>query len=69
VTQPNDPEPIDDLIARTLTSLRAAHADLTQLTAYQGGIAALVHTAKGTALLHDLRQEINYLNKLLPFKG
>jgi hypothetical protein len=69
VTQPNDSQPSADLIARTLNSVRAASEDLAQLTEYKDGIAALVHTASGTALLHDLRREIDVVNKLLPFKS
>lgn len=69
MTQPKDAQPSPELIERTLTSLRVAHEDLTELIAHHNGIAALVQTARGTALLHDLRLDINQLNKLLPFKG
>ncbi len=69
MTQPNDPQPTADLIERTLICVRAAYEDLAQLAGHEDGIGALVHTASGTALLHDLRREINRLNALLPFKG
>jgi hypothetical protein len=69
VTQSNAQQPSADLIGRTLNSLRAAYEDLAELTDTAGGINALVHTSHGTALLHDLRREIDRLNKLLPFKS
>jgi hypothetical protein len=69
VTEQTDSPPTAELIARTLTSMRAAHADLTELAGYRDGMAGLVNTSRGTALLHDLRREINQLNTLLPFKG
>jgi hypothetical protein len=69
VTQPNDPQPTAELMARTLTSMRAAYADLTELAQHRGGMAGLVNNSHGTALLHDLRREVDQLNKLLPFKG
>lgn len=68
MTQP-DPQTTAELIERTLASLRAASADLQELAEHQGGITALVQTARGTALIHDLRLELNQLNKLLPFKS
>lgn len=69
MTESNDTQTIADVVERTLASLRAASADLKELTEIQGGIAAVVQTARGTALIHDLRLELNQLNKLLPFKS
>lgn len=69
MTQESESTPSADQIDCTLTSVRAAYEALRQITADRGAITALVQTAKGTAVLHDLRQEINRLNKLLPFKG
>lgn len=69
MTQPNDTQSTADLIERTLESLRAASADLKELTEQGSGITALVQTARGTALIHDLRLELNQLNKLVPFKS
>ncbi|HEU4362792.1 MAG TPA: hypothetical protein VFR27_14990 [Mycobacterium sp.] len=65
----NDTQSTADLIERTLESLRTASADVEELIEHGGGIAALVQTAKGTALIHNLRLELNQLNKLLPFKS
>jgi hypothetical protein len=69
VTQPNAAQPTAELISRTLNSLRTAYENLAELTDTEGGINALVHTSHGTALLHDLRWEIDRLHKLLPFKS
>lgn len=69
MTQPNSQQSTAELIEQTLTSLRAACQDLTQLAEYHNGITTLVQTAKGTALIHDLRLQINQVNKLLPFKS
>lgn len=69
MTTPSNPHATADLIERTLVSLRAACADLKELTEHQGAITTMVQSAKGTALIHDLRLELNQLNKLLPFKS
>ena len=60
---------MNDLIARTLDSVRIAYEDLSELAEHAGGIQAVVQTARGTALIHDLRKQIDLINKLLPFKG
>ncbi|MBS9534773.1 hypothetical protein KIH27_14365 [Mycobacterium sp. M1] len=65
----NNPQAINDLMARTLESLRVAYEDLTELAEHKNGITAVVQTARGTALIHDLRKQIDLVNKLLPFKG
>lgn len=69
MTQESESTPTADQIERTLTAVRAAYEALRHIPSDQGAITALVQTAKGTAALHDLRQEINRLNTLLPFKG
>lgn len=69
MTHPNDTKSTADLIERTLESLRTASADLKELAERGSGISALVQTARGTALIHDLRLELNQVNKLLPFKS
>lgn len=69
MTQVKDAQPTTELIARTLDSVRAACEDLSELAGHQNGIAAVVQTAKGTALIHDLRKELDQLNKVLPFKS
>ncbi|MGH3564123.1 MAG: hypothetical protein ACRDTN_20675 [Mycobacterium sp.] len=69
VTQPNNPQTTRELIAQTVNSLRAVHADLAKLNETEDGLAVLAKTASGTALLHDLRLEIDRLHKLLPFKS
>ncbi len=61
--------PLAELIAQALTAMRATHEHLTELIQREGSLAALVQTAVGTALLRDLRQEVDHLDKLLPFKG
>lgn len=67
--QVKDTQATTELIARTLDSVRTACEDLTELAEYQNGIAAVVQTAKGTALIHDLRKQLDVLNKVLPFKS
>lgn len=69
MTQPNDTQSTTELIEHTLASLQAASEDLAKLAEAHGGISALVQNARGTALIHDLRLEINKINKLLPFKS
>ena len=65
----NNPAATNDLIARTLDSVRIACEDLTELSQYQDGIKSVVQTARGTALIHDLRKQLDVLNKLLPFRS
>lgn len=69
MTQVTDTPDTTDLIARTLDSVRAACEDLAELAEHKSGIAAVVQTAKGTALIHDLRKEMDRLNTVLPFKS
>jgi hypothetical protein len=69
VTQANDTQATGDLLARTLESVRAAHQDLAELVKHKDGIHAVAHTARGTALIHDLRKELDQLNKILPFNS
>lgn len=69
MTQANDTVATTDLIARTLESVRAAYQDISELAQHSDGIRSVVQTAKGTALIHDLRKELDLLNKILPFKG
>jgi hypothetical protein len=69
VTQANDTASTTDLLARTLESVRAAYADISELAQHQNGIHAVAQTARGTALIHDLRKELDQLNKILPFKS
>lgn len=69
MTQANDTQAITDLIARTLDSVRSAHDDISELAQHENGIRTVVQTAKGTALIHDLRKQLDELNKVLPFKG
>lgn len=65
----NDTAATNDLIARTLESVRIACEDLTELSQHKNGITAVVQTARGTALIHDLRKQLDVLNRLLPFKS
>lgn len=58
-----------DLLARTLESVRAASANIAELAEHHDGIYAVAQTARGTALIHDLRKELDQLNKVLPFKS
>lgn len=69
MTQAHDTVSTTDLLARTLESVRAAYHDITALTQHQDGIYAVAQTAKGTALIHDLRKQLDELNKVLPFKS
>lgn len=69
VTQATNTTATAELIARTLDSVRIACEDLSELAEHKNGITAVVQTAKGTALIHDLRKELDKLNKILPFKG
>lgn len=69
MTQAHDTVSTTDLLARTLESVRAAYDDITALTQHQDGIYAVAQTAKGTALIHDLRKQLDELNKVLPFKS
>ncbi|HEX7323228.1 MAG TPA: hypothetical protein VF299_09915 [Mycobacterium sp.] len=69
MTQPTNTQSTAELIAQTVNAIRAVHADLLKLNETEEGISILTRTASGTALLHDLRLEINQLYKLLPFKG
>ena len=68
VTQANDTQ-TTDLLARTLESVRAAYENIAELAQQKDGIHAVANTAKGTALIHDLRKELDQLNKILPFKS
>lgn len=73
VTYANDTatttESTTDLLARTLESVRVAHENIAELAQQQNGIYAVAQTAKGTALIHDLRKQLDQLNKILPFKS
>ncbi|ORW12706.1 hypothetical protein AWC16_05915 [Mycolicibacter longobardus] len=69
VTQANDTGSTTDLLARTLASVRAAYEDIAELARHQDGIYAVAQTARGTALIHDLRRQLDQLNKVLPFKS
>ncbi|MEO8814720.1 MAG: hypothetical protein ABI307_01850 [Mycobacterium sp.] len=69
MTPSNDAQATSELLARTLDSVRAAYEDLTELGKVEGGMNSLVQTARGTALIHDLRKELDVLNKRLPFRG
>lgn len=69
MTQANDTQATADLLARTLESVRAAYQDISELAKHRDGIHAVAHTARGTALIHDLRKELDQLNKVLPFKS
>lgn len=73
VTQANDTafttEDTADLLARTLESVRAAYENIAELAEHQNGIYAVAQTARGTALIHDLRKQLDQLNKILPFKS
>lgn len=69
VTQANDTQATTDLLARTLDSVRAASQDIAELAQQKTGIIAVAQTARGTALIHDLRKELDQLNKILPFKS
>ncbi|CAJ1500145.1 hypothetical protein MU0083_002358 [[Mycobacterium] kokjensenii] len=73
MTQVNDTvtvaESTADLLARTLDSVRAASENISALAEQQNGIYAVAQTARGTALIHDLRKELDRLNKVLPFKS
>lgn len=69
VTQVNDTQATTDLIAHTLESVRAAYQDISELAQHENGIRGVVQTARGTALIHDLRKELDQLNKVLPFKS
>jgi len=68
VTQANDTQ-TTDLLARTLESVRAAYENIAELAQQADGIRSVVQTARGTALIHDLRKELDQLNKILPFKS
>lgn len=69
MTQANDTVSTTDLLARTLESVRAAYQHIAELAHHQDGIYAVAQTARGTALIHDLRKELDQLNKILPFKS
>ncbi|WP_138985015.1 hypothetical protein [Mycolicibacter kumamotonensis] len=69
MTQANDTVSTTDLLARTLESVRAAYQHIAELAQHQDGIYAVAQTARGTALIHDLRKELDQLNKILPFKS
>lgn len=69
MTHANDTASTTDLLARTLESVRAANQDLAELAQHQNGIYAVAQSARGTALIHDLRKQIDELSKILPFKG
>lgn len=69
MTQANDTASTTDLLARTLESVRAAHDDIAELARHQNGIYAVAQTARGTALIHELRKQLDELNKILPFKS
>lgn len=69
VTQANDTASTTDLLARTLESVRVAHDNIAELAEQQNGIYAVAQTARGTALIHDLRKQLDQLNKILPFKS
>lgn len=69
VTQANDTASTTDLLARTLESVRVAHDNIAELAQQQNGIYAVAQTARGTALIHDLRKQLDQLNKILPFKS
>ncbi|MBS9532854.1 hypothetical protein KIH27_04540 [Mycobacterium sp. M1] len=58
-----------DLLDRAVTASRDVVARLTQHVEGGDGMTALEQSARGTALIHELRQHINELDKLLPFKG
>lgn len=58
-----------DLLARTLESVRAASENIAELAQHQKGIYAVAQTARGTALIHDLRKQLDQLDTLLPFKS
>lgn len=62
-------ESTTDLLARTLDSVRVAHDNIAELAQQQNGIYAVAQTARGTALIHDLRKQLDQLNKILPFKS
>ncbi|MGV0750011.1 hypothetical protein [Mycolicibacter minnesotensis] len=62
-------ESITDLLARTLESARVAYENIAELAQQQDGIYAVAQTARGTALIHDLRKQLDQLNKILPFKS
>lgn len=62
-------ESTTDLLARTLESVRAAYENIAELAQHQNGIYAVAQTARGTALIHDLRKQLDQLNKILPFKS
>lgn len=68
MTQANDTQ-TTDLLARTLESVRAAYENIAELAQQADGIRSVVQTARGTALIHDLRKELDQLNKILPFKS
>ncbi len=73
VTQANDTasttESTTDLLARTLESVRVAYENIAELAEHQNGIYAVAQSARGTALIHDLRKQLDQLNKILPFKS
>ena len=69
MTQANDTASTTDLLARTLESVRVAHDNIAELAEQQNGIYAVAQTARGTALIHDLRKQLDQLNKILPFKS
>ncbi|WP_234786516.1 MULTISPECIES: hypothetical protein [Mycolicibacter] len=69
MTQANDTVSTTDLLARTLESVRAAYQNIAELAEHQDGIYAVAQTARGTALIHDLRKSLDQLNKILPFKS
>nr|CRL68438.1 hypothetical protein CPGR_00036 [Mycolicibacter nonchromogenicus] len=62
-------ESTTDLLARTLESVRLACENIAELAQHQNGIYAVAQTARGTALIHDLRKQIDQLDKILPFKS
>lgn len=62
-------ESTTDLLARTLESVRVAYENSAELAQHQNGIYAVAQTARGTALIHDLRKQIDQLDKILPFKS
>ncbi|OBK89008.1 hypothetical protein A5649_14450 [Mycolicibacter heraklionensis] len=69
MTQANDTASTTDLLARTLESARVAYENIAELAQQQDGIYAVAQTARGTALIHDLRKQLDQLNKILPFKS
>lgn len=69
MTQANDTVSTTELLARTLESVRAAHEDIAELARHPDGIYAVAQTARGTALIHELRKQLDQLDQVLPFKS